>query len=170
MLSDLLPGELSSAGSAGNPLAMLPAEEAVRPLSAHLPSKRPHAEPAVLKSPWLWTGLALLVFAVLVVWLILPGGSSTERPGGRPAVSGAGPETHPLPPTPPRPRRVDITPPSPPTEGPEPPTEQPTDAEQLLAGITKISVSIRTPDTQPQQPPELDRRRIKPSRRPSNSA
>ena len=102
----------------------------------------------MLKSPWLWTGVASLVFAVLVVWLILSSGPSTERPGGRP-VSGNGQGTHAPPPTPPvkpPPPPVDIAPPSPPTEGPEPPPEQPTDPEQLLAGITKISVNIKTPD------------------------
>ncbi len=148
MFSELLPNELGSAGSAGNPLAMLPAEEAQRPLPAHRPLKRPQAERAVLKSPWLWTGLALLVVVVLVVWLILPGGSRKERPGGGPTANGTGQETHPLPPTPPQAPSppAGITPPSHPAEGPESLSEQPTDAEQLLAGITKISLNIKTPD------------------------
>ncbi len=94
VLAELLPND-TVAASQSDPLMMLPADVSRLPYPAVPKFKRQSSPLDILKSPWFWTALVWLVFAVLLLVVLLRSPSS-ERPRETPRVSGmkqAGSET-----------------------------------------------------------------------------
>ena len=83
MLAELLPGDSISA-SQSDPLMMLPADVSRLPYPTAPKFKRQVGPLAVLKSPWFWTALVWLVFAVLLLFVLLRPTSSGKPRDQRP--------------------------------------------------------------------------------------
>ena len=148
VLAELLPGDSISA-SQSDPLMMLPTDEGRLKYPTSPKSKRQDGLLVILKSPWFWTALVWLVFAVLLLFLLF-GSLSSDKPSEQrpvgiakrngsdtpaelpvsPAPSQRVPdeeqtETPPLPPPDDTPSPEVVEPLPPPTETPTPPAEEP---------------------------------------------
>ena len=155
VFSDLLPGELSSAGSAGNPLAMLPAAETARPLSAICRRNGPMPSRSVLSRPG--SGRVWCCWSSPCSWSgwSCAAARRTERPAGGRGV-GTGRERTPcLPRLRPR-RSISLRPRRPPRGRSRRPSRQPTPSSCWQA--LRRSRSDHDPRYRPQQPLELGRR------------
>ncbi|MBU4271227.1 MAG: serine/threonine protein kinase [Planctomycetes bacterium] len=174
VLAELLPGDSISA-SQSDPLMMLPADEGRLQYPTSPRFKRQGGLLVILKSPWFWTALVWLVFAVLLLFLLFGSPSSDkpreQRPVGSVKRNGSDtPAELPASPAPSR-RMPDEeqteTPPSPPPDDtPSPEAAEPSPSPIETPPSQPAEEPAPEPPTTPVEPatpkPETDETQPKP--------